>query len=491
MSGFQRSLRAVGHWRTATRVALGALLACVASSAQASSYPEAKGDIASGEEIFMHRWTPGDSRSRGGDGLGPVFNARSCAACHHQGGAGGAGGQDANVQVLRVNRADAPFSNFKPPLIDHSEAGEVHPLLKSERSTVLHKYSTGDGYETWRKERVAKSGPSTLQMYYGSVPVEALTSQIDVAALKSDFDGVAASIQFAFFQRTETATTRRLTSVEEISASPLFGSGLIDDIPDRAIEDASKARLKFAAAVGRVSRLPDGRIGRFGWRANRATLHEFTLDACANELGLETPDRMQPLDPRADKSANPGYDLSKQDCDDLTAYLKSLPRPTQIDSTGPGVREGRKWFSKVGCADCHRADLGPVQGIYSDLLLHDMSPLSSSGTYGRIIRAQVAKADRARHRGKKFASGVSPTEWRTPPLWGCRDSGPYMHDGRANTLDQAILAHTGQALASLGVYKSLSREKQQQIVAFLNSLAAPKDVLQVPALELAAARNPQ
>ena len=87
---------------------------------------------------------------------------------------------------------------------------------------------------------------------------------------------------------------------------------------------------------------------------------------------------------------------------------------------------GRRLFAEVGCATCHAPTLGDVRGIYSDLLLHDMGQsLSDSGsTYGID--------------GPDTPEGPTPREWRTPPLWGYRDSGPYLHDGRAQDLEEAV-----------------------------------------------------
>jgi CxxC motif-containing protein (DUF1111 family) len=165
------------------------------------------------------------------------------------------------------------------------------------------------------------------------------------------------------------------------------------------------------------------------------------------------------------------------------------------DKEAEVLRAGAKQFAAVGCANCHAEKLGEVAGIFSDLLLHDMgSELGDSGNYGAFVpntpeedqdealpsinqqqgfmgftmAATVAsKADREK------TAGALRQEWRTPPLWGVRDSAPYMHDGRADTLEQAIAFHDGEARRSAKQYFMLKPQERMQVVTFLKSLVAP------------------
>ena len=228
-----------------------------------------------------------------------------------------------------------------------------------------------------------------------------------------------------------------------------------------------------------MSRLKDGRIGRFGWKAQTATLEEFVLSAAAGEIGLEVPGRHQAADPRLPGLAAKGLDMDKGECDDLVDYVRSLPAPVAItpaaDKDSAPIKAGESTFKSIGCAGCHIPKLGQVEGIYSDLLLHDMGPqLGDSDTYtvfvGEPSRAGgPAVTDRP-------GAGTGPAtvrEWRTPPLWGLRDSAPYLHDGRAATIAQAITLHAGQGAISARRYAELATRRKQQIEAFLMSLAAP------------------
>ncbi len=272
--------------------------------------------------------------------------------------------------------------------------------------------------------------------------------------------------------------------------APLFGVGLIDAIPDAALEAATREwDLRFPEIKGRVCRLENARIGRFGWKAEQASLEDFVLTACAVELGLEVPGRHQGVKSDDPDYRPPGLDLSQAECDALVAFVKSLPAPDEVETaTAPeaqAIRTGRAAFERIGCAVCHRSKLGPVTGLYSDLLLHDMGPtLGSINSYGPELPDPAEEsgslADRRFPSGPDaFVGGPPPArpalqrEWRTPPLWGIRDSGPYLHDGRAETLEQAIALHGGDAWATRNRYFHLKAEERIGLQRFLKSLVAP------------------
>jgi CxxC motif-containing protein (DUF1111 family) len=246
------------------------------------------------------------------------------------------------------------------------------------------------------------------------------------------------------------------------NAPPLFGAGLIDGLSDTDLENVLISEPPEVR--GRIHRLKDGRIGRFGWKAQVASLEDFVLTACANELGLEVPGHHQAASPLAPDAQAKALDLTAEECAALVDYVRSLPPPVSFGSTeteGPAnIDQGRELFQSIGCASCHAPDVGPVRGIYSDLLLHDMGDemADAGGYYEDDLDSPGAPTSR---------------EWRTPPLWGVRDSGPYLHDGRARSLAQAVAFHRGQGAASAHRFHLLAPSQRSQLLAFLNSLAAP------------------
>jgi CxxC motif-containing protein (DUF1111 family) len=392
-----------------------------------------------GEELFQHEWTANDPLAGGGDGLGPVFNAASCTACHHKGGVGGSGEIDDNVTNFSIRSTDG----------------------KQAREGVVHAFAV----DNQKAETFADLDPSLP-----AVSRLKLTDLIRVRRNSSANNGC---------QPPRQETISRFAPGVDISqrnTPALFGDKLIDEIPDRVIIATERAeRLKWGLAhaddedvpVGRASRLANGRIGHFGWKAQTASLADFVQAACANELGLGNPGQAQPRPLGNTGYQPPGLDLSAEQCNQLTAYIASLPRPVErvVFGAQGKASAGKKRFTSIGCTDCHMPDVGAVKGIYSDLLLHRMGQdLVGGGSYGEPPPPLPDFPP---------GEGPSPGEWRTPPLWGVADSAPYLHDGRAVTLDEAIRLHGGQASRSTRLYANLAQPERDEVIAFLQTLRAP------------------
>ncbi|MEX1231461.1 MAG: di-heme oxidoredictase family protein [Planctomycetaceae bacterium] len=386
-----------------------------------------------GKTLFEHEWRPHDPLASGGDGLGPVFNAKSCVACHFQGGVGGAGPNKNNVTAFEVE-----------PRPSHPETvlnGVVHA------SAILPSFQETAGYVR-ELFPIVRKGERIIGIC-NSVTIR-------------DFDPL------------------RVTS---INTPALFGAGLIDGISDGEIKRHIYARafkamgqefqLDFdTTPIGRFRKLDGGRVGKFGWKGQFATLEEFVAAACAVEVGLTNPHRPQekPLHQGPDEEA--GLDLNGEQFLALVTFCETLPAPRMELPADTAQRDqvlaGQHAFIAVGCADCHTPELGGVEGIYSDLLLHRMSSRQTPG-YGRVERDIPIPEDYPK-----------PDEWKTPPLWGVADTAPYFHDGSSPTLEAAIARHEGDAERVREKYKTLSERDQQAIVAFLKSLRAPRQAPSTP-----------
>ena len=169
--------------------------------------------------------------------------------------------------------------------------------------------------------------------------------------------------------------------------TPLFGLGLIDAIPDAAIEAMAKRQAKKSPEIqGRVSRLKDGRIGRLGWKGQTANVEDFVLNACAVELGLEVPGHHQAMSPQAPKYQTTGLDLN---AGRVRRACRLRAEPAQAGrAQALGRRGGEAHRRRQGDVLEHRlrglplAERWRVEGIYSDLLLHDMGPeMADEGSY--------------------------------------------------------------------------------------------------------------
>jgi CxxC motif-containing protein (DUF1111 family) len=429
-----------------------------ANPAPARRRRETPEERARGEALFAKEWLPDDPRSHGGDGLGPVYNDTSCVACHSLGAPGGAGPANKNVVLVTASR------NGCGPA---GSLDQFSPGFRNSRSAVLHRFSTDPGYPAWRSRLAGTKADGEEKPKRAGDPVAVRIFALREAASPER----RAADQSA---RSSAVEGFNLTLVER-NTPPVFGAGLIDDISSDALSAMADGEPREIR--GRVGRTREGRIGRFGWKAQIPSLHEFVRVACANELGLEVPGHSQAPSPIAQGSKPRGLDLSQSDCDALVAYVRALPAPLVVDPDGPqgtrDLREGRRLFAEAGCTGCHTPSLGDVKGIYSDLLLHDMGQsLSDPGSSYGMDSAEGVQ-------------GPSPGEWRTPPLWGYRDSGPYLHDGRAQGLEEAVAFHDGQGAASARRFFSLSWRERAQVEMFLKSLVAPSAAA-TPGMMLAA-----
>jgi RNA polymerase sigma factor (sigma-70 family) len=409
----------------------------------------ARVERARGEMLFAREWVPHDRMAKDGDGLGPLYNETSCMACHGLGSPGGAGPESKNVVLVT-----ATSNTRRPP----KSLDQIHPGLRNSRSAVIHRYGTDPDYAAWR-QRFYNSSAQSVQNSCGNRSLDPVEARIQAISAQTSRIGRARG---RVVHLNANAGGINLT-LSERNTPALFGTGRIDAIPAEVL--VMTAQSQPAPTRGRVSRDRQGRIGRFGWKAQVASLHEFVRGACANELGLEVPGHSQPTSPVASKAKVKGLDMTDADCDALVAYVRALPPPVVIDPDGPlgnrEARQGRHLFADVGCTACHVPSLGDVSGIYSDLLLHDMGPSlgDSASSYGM--------------QGPSSSPGSIVQEWRTPPLWGYRDSGPYLHDGRAENLEEAVALHDGQAKASARMFFTLSSEDRSTVEAFLKSLVAP------------------
>jgi CxxC motif-containing protein (DUF1111 family) len=207
------------------------------------------------------------------------------------------------------------------------------------------------------------------------------------------------------------------------------------------------------------------------------------LGACANELGLQTKDHPQPTNPLSPEYQLPGQDMQDADIDALVSFVANLPRPVEVAPTTffaiKSVRHGEQVFTNIGCAVCHPRDLGKVSGLFSDLLLHDLGPKLADPVEPNPDVDRVEQRVRGYYGfGRVFVETerpdpLLPKQWRTPPLWGVADSAPYLHDGRAETLVEAITQHGGQAADCVAKFRSLDNNDRSNLIAFLETLRAP------------------
>ncbi|MCV2420206.1 di-heme oxidoredictase family protein [Paucibacter sp. DJ2R-2] len=344
-----------------------------------------------GRSEFLAQETPAG-------GLGPIFNDRSCAACHSAGGVGGG----SRRSVTRFGR-----------LLD----GQF--------------------------DAMAAQGGSLLQ-----------ARAIDPAAL--EHVPAEASI-----------VAQRITT-------PLFGAGLIEAITDDTIVQGA-LRSKLDGVRGTVAWIIDPasgtrRVGRFGWKAQHASLLGFSADAYLNEMGItnrlfrqeNAPNGNTALLARFDRVADiedqPDPLSGRADIDRAADFMRLLAAPAALRPSAQTLA-GARLFDRSGCTACHTPSLNTGASpwpalafknvpLYSDLLLHDM------GSLGDGIAQDAA--------GRR--------DMRTAPLWGLRVRERLLHDGRAATPREAVLAHEGEAAPARQRFQAMNAAEQQAMLDFLRSL---------------------
>lgn len=366
-----------------------------------------------------------------GAGLGPTFNNTACSGCHVGNGRGlpllSSPGRHAHA-LVRVSVLDGrpearggsvAVPGFGLQLQDDAVFG-VNPEVRVTLRWVTEVVTLADG--------------TGVELRRPELEIEPLNG----SEIPSDM----------------------LTSLRVAPA--VFGLGLLEAVPAEQIAALADPDDADADGIsGRVNAVWDRRseqfvAGRFGLKANTADLELQAADAYFNDMGITS--RLHPN--------NGTPEVSDADLEATIFYTRTLAVPDRDPNAVGEVERGERLFASVGCADCHTPELqtgaSPLAGLahqtigpYSDLLLHDMGEGLADG------------------RPDFEADG---REWRTPPLWGIGlaqlvlPGVGYLHDGRARTLEEAILWHGGEAEASRDGWARLGVDDRTALIDFLRSL---------------------
>jgi CxxC motif-containing protein (DUF1111 family) len=368
--------------------------------------------------LFERNWVSAPSSSKSNDGLGPLYNAPSCASCH-----------------IRDPNAEFDETTVGPGTVVRlgNDKGTGDPIYGRQLQTrgVAGQTPEANPDITWTMEGARRVASVKLfSLGYGP--------------LAND---------------TKIALRR---------ASSLFGIGLLARLTDQEIlKRADPLDMNSDGISGRAATLTvDGRLrlGRFGWKATQLDLAGQTATAFRNDLGLSTPAHPDPWGDctptqracrEAPHGTDNGVEIPKSIVDLIVAYLESLPAPAPVDPRQPEIAQGEAVFSRIGCALCHATPAlanGQTVAAYTDLLLHDMGAGLNDG----------------------IAEGAArPGEWRTAPLWNIssnvRISG-LLHDGRANSVTEAIQWHDGEAAAVRLRFNRLTLAEKDALIAFVSGL---------------------
>ncbi len=408
-------------------------------------------DFTLGRALFNRLWVTAPASTRAADGLGPLYNARSCSRCHRENGRGRPPTVDdaAEDAVSLVLRLAVPATDGTAP----------EPVY----GTQLQDFAV-PGHVAEGRVRI-EYAPLTVVLA-GGTPVELRKPVYRVTNL--GYGPLHPAVQLS-----------------PRVAPPLIGLGLLELIEEKDLlaradpHDADgdgisgRPNRVWSAASGQSA------LGRYGWKAGAATIDEQNQAAFATDIGISAPlfpagagdcTEHQTACLQAPNGNSPQYanlEADRQVTDLVLFYTRHLAVPARRNVDDGQVLVGERLFHETGCAACHvsqyrtataadRPDLSDrIIRPYTDLLLHDMGEgLADGGPAGR-------------------ADG---REWRTPPLWGIglteQVSGHtrFLHDGRARNLLEAVLWHGGEAEVSRDRVVAMDADERQALLAFLNSL---------------------
>ena len=383
-----------------------------------------------GNSFFNKNWITAPASATSRDGLGPLYNARSCSACHLNDGKG----------------------YLKSPL--HKRAGTVIKLQNN-------KHRGDPTYGVQFSEFSINGTNPEINYSLKSQPLSPFRRLLSIEIDDLYYGALDSNTHFSI----------RL-------APPVFGLGLLQAIDEEDIlSHADPDDLDQDGISGRPNLVwnhvtQQKQIGRFGFKASQPDLRHQTADAFNHDMGLTSSlfpeENFTPTQRKAWSSIHlDPVDVSDQVLERVTTYLQTLSPPARRNANDPTVLEGERIFHRIGCAQCHipQFTTSEVTDIpllsnqvihpYTDLLLHDMGPGLADGF---------------------TPSQAEGSEWRTPPLWGIglqlvvSNHNHFLHDGRARNIREAILWHGGEAHSSKRQYEQLSHEEYILLHKFLESL---------------------
>jgi len=397
-----------------------------------------------GNSYFNQNWVSAPSSVETRDGLGPLFNARSCSGCHFKDGRGRPPepGGAMVTELLRISVAGrGPHGEPVPePVYGDQVQGSALPQVPAEAEVHVDfdvlpgAFADGEHYEL-RKPRIRLE-----HLGYGPMSSAVLMSARVAPAM----------IGLGLLEAVPVSALRNLAD------------------PDDRNHDGISGRLNMVWDA--VHHAPA--VGRFGWKAEQPTVLQQSAGAFLGDMGLTSwifpRDDHSQLEHECDALPNGGSpEVGEDILRHVALYARSLGVPARRHAADASVVRGGELFMKAGCARCHvptlhtepLADMPEVGGIeihpYTDLLLHDMGEGLSDD------------------RPTFEAEG---REWRTPPLWGIglvrrvNQHTFLLHDGRARDASEAVLWHDGEGRAAREAFVRMNHGDRESLLAFLESL---------------------
>jgi CxxC motif-containing protein (DUF1111 family) len=404
-----------------------------------------------GNSFFKRNWVEAPASTKARDGLGPHFIARSCAGCHFNDGRG-APPKPGEQPVSLLLRLSVPGVGA--------------------RGGVVPEPAYGDQFNNFAVRGVKPEGKVVI-------------SHREVSGRFADGEAYTLLAPSYGFRDLGYGPMARDVLASPRVAPQIIGVGLLEAIPEAEILANAREQARRGDAIkgvpNRVWDAPGGRVmlGRFGWKANVATVAHQTAGAFNGDIGVTSPvfpdegctavQKDCLAAPRGAQGKAP--EIDDKTLGDVIFYQATLAPPARRSLDDPQVLKGQKLFTDAQCAACHRPSYvtagGPhpqfsskaLEGQrihpYTDLLLHDMGEALADGRPDGLAQGR---------------------QWKTPPLWGVgliQDVNGHtrlLHDGRARDVLEAILWHGGEAEASRERVLRMTRPERDALVKFVESL---------------------
>lgn len=423
-----------------------------------------KPDYYAGKALATQPWVRAPTTTDARDGLGPIYHARSCLSCHVRGGRGQSAGEDGTAPATLVRLSLPGRGPHGGPIPDPVYGAQLQPESTS-LSHQLRGLAGADAYE-------GDGAPPEAAVHIRWVPKPFVYPDGTTLALRAPALEVS-SLGYGPMDPSVRMGLRHTPS--------LAGMGLLEGIDVADIEHLADPEDTNGDGIsGRLNRVWDPesasmRPGRFGLKANQPSLRVQVAGALSGDMGLSSP--IFPEQPCTQKQARclaapngndaDGFEVPEPLLASMVYFTASIAVPERRRPEDPMVLRGQVLFDDVGCSGCHVARFVTVvndalphlssQEIwpYTDLLLHDMGP------------------DLADGREDFDATG---SEWRTPPLWGAGLARAmharvgFLHDGRARTIEEAVVWHDAEGRPSRDRFAALAVEDRRALVAFVRSL---------------------
>ena len=401
-----------------------------------------------GKSFFKIPWVLAPSSTTARDGLGPLYSSNTCISCHPNNGPSKILTKNNNISRGYISKLSIQSNNIKSYTLKESHIGFIKEPTYGKQISI-----NGSINVPFEAKPIILYENKYITYHDGTI-----------VTLRKPKQGISNQLT-----KLQYGNMHKNTSISNRLSRALIGLGLLNSLTDKQIlrnqdiNDSNNDGISGKANIVYNPKHKDFRVGRFTWKASTSSMIHQVASAAINDMGLTssyfnnencTSYQKRCLDIM--KKNEKKFDLTDERLEAIAFYLNNLKIPKSIITQ----KKGEKLFKKIGCARCHIPSFTLNSGYrikpFTDMLLHDMGDELSDG------------------RNEFLAT---PNEWRTAPLWGIgkykivlQEKPNLLHDGRARSIEEAILWHGGEARMSQKIFVNLHKKQREQIIKYIEEL---------------------